>query len=148
LMAQMGADVVKVEAPGGDVVRQIGDRRGRGAGPIFLNANRGKRSVQLDLKDSDDYAGLLELVARCDVFVHNRRPSAATRLRIDYDSLAEVNPRLIHCGVFGYGSTGPYAEQAAYDDVIQAAAGVAAVQGSEGSPEYVRTAIADKTVGL
>lgn len=148
LMAQMGADVVKVEEPGGDIVRQLGDDTGTGSGPIFLNANRGKKSVVLDLRSDDGYRRLTELVRETDVFVHNRTPAAARRLRIDWESLAPLNPRLVHCGAFGYGSDGPYADQPAYDDIIQAASGLAAVQTNGGEPQYVRTVMADKATGL
>lgn len=148
LLAQMGADVVKVELPAGDITRQISDVTGTGCGPIFLNANRGKHSVVLDLHREQDYARFTGLVRDSDVFLHNRRPSAARRLRIDYPTLREVNPRLVHCSAVGFGSAGPYADRAAYDDVIQAASGMAAVQTGTGEPAYVRTPVADKVTGL
>jgi crotonobetainyl-CoA:carnitine CoA-transferase CaiB-like acyl-CoA transferase len=148
LMAQMGADVVKVEEPGGDILRQVGDVTGSGAGPMFLNANRGKKSVVLDLRDDADQGRLHELVRQADVFVHNRTPAAARRLRIDYASLQALNPRMIHCGASGYGSDGPYRDLPAYDDIIQAASGIAAVQTHDGPPQYVRTVLTDKATGL
>ncbi|WAX58467.1 CoA transferase [Jatrophihabitans cynanchi] len=148
LLAQMGADVVKVELPAGDITRQIGDFTGRAAGPIFLNTNRGKQSVVLDVRASEDYERFVELIRGCDVFLHNRRPSAAARLRIDYATLRAVNPALLHCSAVGFGSAGPYADRAAYDDVIQAACGMAAVQTGSGEPAYVRTPVADKVTGL
>ncbi|MGW9131861.1 CaiB/BaiF CoA transferase family protein [Streptomyces sp. NPDC055681] len=149
LLAQWGADVVKVEPPGGDVVRYIGDVRGTGMGPVFLNVNRGKRSVRLDLK-RDGAAEVLErLIAGADVFIHNVRPAAARRLGISGDDVLRANPRAVYCGLRGFGPGGPYEDRPAYDDVIQAASGMAAVQGGlSGSAEYVRTAAADKIVGL
>jgi hypothetical protein len=148
LMAQMGAEVVKVEEPGGDILRQVGDVTGTGAGPMFLNANRGKKSVVLDLRDDADHRRLQHLVRQADVFVHNRTPAAAQRLRIDYASLQPLNPRMIHCGASGYGSDGPYRDLPAYDDIIQAASGIAAVQTHDGPPQYVRTVLTDKATGL
>ncbi len=148
LMAQMGAEVIKVEEPSGDILRQVGDMDGTAAGPVFLNANRGKKSVVLDLSKRTDYQRLLLLVRTADVFTHNRPPSAARRLGIDYEALSKVNPSIIHCSASGYGSNGPYGDLPAYDDVIQAASGFAYVQTNGGDPQYVRSAIADKTTAL
>jgi crotonobetainyl-CoA:carnitine CoA-transferase CaiB-like acyl-CoA transferase len=148
LLAQMGAEVIKVELPRGDITRQIGDTEGSGLGPYFISANRGKLSIALDLRSDADYETFTRLVERSDVFVHNRRPNAAAKLRIDYDTLRPVNPRLIHTSAVGYSSGGPYRDRAAYDDVIQAACGLVSVQGAGGEPSYVRSVVADKTTGL
>ena len=148
LMVQMGAEVIKVEEPDGDILRQVGDVDGAAAGPVFLNVNRGKRSIVLDITRPSDYERLLLLVQTADVFTHNRPAAVARRLGIDYDTLSEVNPTLIHCGAFGYGSDGPYRDLPAYDDVIQAASGFASVQSGDGDPQYVRSAVADKTTAL
>ncbi|MBW0089596.1 CoA transferase [Pseudonocardia sp. KRD-184] len=148
LLAQMGADVVKVEPPSGDVVRYIADDSGTGMGPVFLNANQGKRSIVLDLKDPAGRAALLRLVGTADVFVHNMRPDAVRRLGLTFSDVSATNPRTVYCAVRGFGSTGPYRDKAAYDDVIQAASGLAAVQGGTGEPTYVRTPVADKATGL
>lgn len=148
LMAQMGAEVIKVEAPGGDVVRGVGVGGDAGLGPVFLNANRGKRSIVLDLKDEADHRTLLGLIATADVFVHAMRPRAAARLGIGPDDVAAANPRCVYSALQGFGSAGPYRDKAAYDDVIQAVCGLADVQGTAGEPAYVRTPIADKVVGL
>ncbi|GAA3237627.1 CoA transferase [Pseudonocardia petroleophila] len=148
LLAQMGAEVVKVEAPSGDVVRYIGDERGTGMGPVFLNANQGKRSIALDLKDPAGREVLQRLVAEADVIVHNVRPDAARRLGIDYAGISAVNPTAVHCALRGFGADGPYRDRAAYDDVIQAGCGLAAVQGGSEEPAYVRTPVADKVVGI
>jgi crotonobetainyl-CoA:carnitine CoA-transferase CaiB-like acyl-CoA transferase len=148
LLAQMGAEVIKIELPQGDPTRQIGDTTATGCGPVFINANRGKLSIVLDLRREADYKTFTRLIEESDVFVHNRRPKAAVRLRIDYDRLRAINRRLIHASAFGYASEGPYANRAAYDDVIQAACGLASIQGTGGDPTYVRSVIADKTTGL
>lgn len=148
LLAQWGADVIKVEPQSGDVVRYIGDVRQTGMGPVFLNVNRGKRSIALDLKHADIAQVMECLVAQADVFVHNVRPSAAKRLGIAADDIMRINPSVVYCGFRGFGAGGPYEDRPAYDDVIQAASGMAALQGGTGDPEYVRGAVADKTVGL
>jgi crotonobetainyl-CoA:carnitine CoA-transferase CaiB-like acyl-CoA transferase len=148
LLAQWGADIVKVEPPGGDVMRLVGDARNQGMGPVFINANRGKRSVALDLKAPGARDVLDRMVRAADVLVHNVRQSGERRLGIDAERLLGVNPRLVHCSFRGFGSDGPYAARPAYDDVIQGAAGVAYIQGNGGPPEYVRQALADKLVGV
>jgi crotonobetainyl-CoA:carnitine CoA-transferase CaiB-like acyl-CoA transferase len=148
VLARMDADVVKVEAPDGDIVRYIGAHRHRGMGPIFLNANHGKRSVALDLKKPAGQAVLRRMIADADVFVTNMRPGAVERLGLGYEELRGVNPRLVYCTLTGFGSGGPYREYAAYDDVIQAVSGMAVTQGQPGPPSYVRTPVADKVVGL
>ncbi|MGW6458882.1 CaiB/BaiF CoA transferase family protein [Streptomyces sp. NPDC055078] len=147
LLAQLGADVIKVEAPTGDIVRGIGDRHGNGLGHAFMNVNRGKRSVVLDLKTDEGHAALMSLLATADVFCHNLRPAKARRLGLEYEVLAEGNPGLICCSMSGFNRSGPYADFAAYDDVVQGACGTAALQGDP-DPSYVRTAHVDKTVGL
>jgi crotonobetainyl-CoA:carnitine CoA-transferase CaiB-like acyl-CoA transferase len=148
LLAQMGAEVIKIEPPGGDILRQVGETLDTRASPIFLNANRGKLSVVLDLRVQSEYDRLISLLRRTDVFVHNKPPAAARRLRIDYESLAGVNARLIYCAAFGYGSDGPYRDRPAYDDTIQAEAGFASIQTHGGEPQYVRTVVTDKATGL
>lgn len=147
-MARMGADVIKVEEPGGDVTRTINDPTGQGLGPVFLVANHGKRSVTLDLKDPSGHAALLKLVQTADVVVHNMRPQAAQRLRISGSDIHRANPRCIYAALTGFGADGRYADLAAYDDVIQAVSGLATVQGGDGEPTYVKAAVADKIVGL
>ncbi|MGP3533885.1 CaiB/BaiF CoA transferase family protein [Microbacterium sp. RD1] len=148
LLAQWGADVVKVEPPHGDVMRLVGDSKNEGMGPVFINANRGKRSLGLDLKSPAAREVLDRLVRTADIFVHNVRASGERRLGIDAPRMLEVNPTLVHCSFRGFGSDGPYASRPAYDDVIQAASGVAVIQGNGGAPEYVRQALADKLVGV
>lgn len=150
ILADHGADVIKIEPPEGDGTRNIGPMRSPGMGAIFLNANRGKRSVVLDLKRAEARAALLDLARTADVFIYNVRPAAMARLGLSYEAVREVNPRIVYVGVFGFGRGGPYAERPAYDDLIQGAAGLPALTLRAGSPEprYVPTTIADRTVGL
>lgn len=149
LLAQWGAEVVKIEAPGGDVLRYIGDVKELGMGPVFLNANRGKRSVVLDLKTPGGRLVLDRLARDCDVLVHNLRPEAAARLEVTEERMMSLNDQLIYCSLRGFGAGGPYQHRAAYDDVIQAASGMAAVQGGgDGPPTYLRTSAADKIMGI
>jgi crotonobetainyl-CoA:carnitine CoA-transferase CaiB-like acyl-CoA transferase len=148
LMARMGADVIKVEAPGGDIVRELGGGKNPGMGPIFLNANHGKRSIALDLKNPEGIAVLRRLLAEADVFVTNMRPEAVHRLGLNHAELQKEYPRLVQAVLPGFGSGGPYRDLAAYDDVIQAVSGMASTQGQSADPAYVRTPVADKTVAL
>jgi crotonobetainyl-CoA:carnitine CoA-transferase CaiB-like acyl-CoA transferase len=147
LMARMGADVIKVEAPDGDVVRGVGRSRNAGMGPYFLSANQGKRSIAIDLKTDSGRAAMHRVIANADVFVTNVRPNALSRLGLDADTLMAIAPQLVHVALLGFGTGGPYSGRAAYDDVIQAAGGLAAVQGGA-EPEYIRTVLADKASGL
>jgi crotonobetainyl-CoA:carnitine CoA-transferase CaiB-like acyl-CoA transferase len=148
LLAQLGADVVKVEPPAGDVVRQIMPGRSEGMSPVFLALNAGKRSLVLDLGSADGRATLKSRLAEVDVVVHNMRPLSAARLGLTQAELAKLNPNAILCEITGYGP-GPYEGRPAYDDTIQAMSGLAALQGVvEGRPAYVRSVIADKTAGL
>ena len=150
IMGDMGADVIKVEAPEGDVFRQFAPFRNRGMSAAFLNLNRNKRSVVLDLKRDEERRTLLQLISTADVFVTTVRPQAMRKLGLDYDSLCETNPRLIHCGAYGFSEDGPYAGRPAFDDIVQAMCGVAALEGHNNpdGPKYVKTIFADKTVGF
>ena len=150
ILAEHGADVIKLEAPEGDIVRKIIPARHDGMGGLFLLANRGKRSIVLDAKQPAGREAILKLAAASDVFVYNLRPQAMARLGLSYADVAAVNPSIIYVGAFGYGQDGPYAARPAYDDLIQAAAGLASlptrVNGAE--PRYVPCAIVDRTVAL
>jgi formyl-CoA transferase len=117
---------------------------------VFLNANRSKRSICLDLKKEAGRAVVLRLVANADVLVYNVRPQAMQRLRLGYEDVAAVNPRLIYAGVFGFGQDGPYAAKAAYDDLIQGGSALAHLmaRGGDGTPRYVPNALVDRIVGL
>lgn len=149
LLADWGADVVKVETPSGDQVRSVGDAAGVGLGTTFVNANRGKRSLAIDLKSDVGRQALLSLVDHADLLMHNIRPPAAVRLGIDFETLHARNPRLVHCAFRGYGAGGPYADHPAYDDVIQAVSGIADAQAVGGAePAYWRCAAADKVMGI
>jgi crotonobetainyl-CoA:carnitine CoA-transferase CaiB-like acyl-CoA transferase len=148
LLAQLGAEVLKVESPEGDVARRAGDQRKSQMSPVFLNANRGKRSIALDLKDERARDVLLRIIAQSDVLVHNMRPDAAERLGLSYKDVCEINSRLLYCALCGFGSDGPYRDKAAYDDVIQAASGLAALQAGDSEPTYVRSTVVDKIVAL
>ena len=145
-----GADVIKIESPEGDSTRWIGPGRHPGMGPLFLHLNRNKRSVALDLKSPQGAAAMRHLIEGADVFVHNLRPASIERLGLDYERVSAINPRIIWCGVYGYGEDGPYAGRPAYDDLIQGAVGIAALQQCSGAsePRYVPLTIADRMVGL
>ncbi|MFN5720909.1 MAG: CoA transferase, partial [Bradyrhizobium sp.] len=103
MLGDYGADVIKVESPDGDVTRQIGPTRHPGMGPVFLNTNRSKRSVCLDLKKPAGREAVLRLIAKADVLVWNVRPPAMARLGLSYDDVRRVNPGIIYCGLFGFG---------------------------------------------
>jgi crotonobetainyl-CoA:carnitine CoA-transferase CaiB-like acyl-CoA transferase len=149
ILGDLGADVIKIEAPGGDSMRKVGPMRHPDMGPLFLQANRNKRSVVLDLKQPEDREALLALVPGADILVFNIRPQAMRRLGLDYEGLAAINPGLIVCGAFGYGEAGPYAGRPAYDDIMQAASGMSSLfQRVNGKPSYAPVNICDRTVGL
>lgn len=147
-LADLGADVVKVEAPGGDGTRGAGTIRHPGMSATFLTLNRNKRSLALDLKHPQGRAVLGELARGANVVVHNMRPEAARRLGIDAPTLRAQNPRLIHCAASGFAQGGERADDPAVDDVIQAGSGLAALCGADGEPRYVPSLIADKVCGL
>jgi len=149
-LGDLGADVIKVEAPGGDNMRAIGPCGEHGLGPLFLGVNRNKRSLVLDLKTPQGVQILLRLAQNADVFTTNVRPAAMQRLGLDYATLTASNPRLIVASMVGFSQRGPYAAKPAYDDMLQAATGLADLVGQArgGEPAYVPTAIIDRSVGL
>lgn len=147
ILGDMGADVVKVEAPGGDAMRGIGPSRTPGMGSYFANANRNKRSVVLDLKRAPARAALLRLIEGADVFVHNMRLGAAERLGLDYPTLAARNPRLIHACATGFRPDSVRREAPAFDDLIQGMSGVTALNAGPRGPRYLPTVAADKLTG-
>ncbi|MCW5656821.1 MAG: CoA transferase [Burkholderiaceae bacterium] len=150
ILGDMGADVVKVESPAGDAVRGVGPLRHPGMGAIFLNANRSKRSLVLDLKQAEGLAALDALVARADVFVCNLRPHTMTRLGMGYERAAAHNPALIYAALYGYAEAGPYGAKPAFDDLIQGAVAVPwlAHMADGREPAYAPTAIVDRGVAL
>ncbi len=146
LLADQGADVVKVEPPDGDIMRRTSADGQFTA--MFVACNRGKRSLALDLKRPEAQAVVRRLAAVSDVLVQNFRPGAIDRLGLSFEALHTINPRLIYASISGVGETGPYAAQRVYDPVIQSLSGLADVQTDEtGRPRMVRTIIADKTTG-
>ena len=149
IIADLGADVIKVEPPEGDVFRAARPGRLDDIGAGFQNFNRNKRSVVVDLKSNEGQHHLTELVRGADVVVHNMRLKSAANLGADYATLRAVNEQLIYCFSPGFGSTGPDADAPAYDDIIQARAGLADLnKDANGAPQFVRTIACDKVVGL
>lgn len=149
ILADLGADVIKIETETGDGTRYIGPTRTEGMGSIFLNTNRNKRSVVLNLKTDEDKDVLYNLIKDADVFVHTLRPQAIKKLGLTYEELKKYNDQLIYCAGYGFGEGGPYSGKPAYDDIIQAASGLAAVQGvANDEPSYMATILADKNTGL
>ena len=148
-LGDMGAEVIKLEPPEGDLTRHIGPRRSPKMGAFFLTSNRSKRSIVVDLKKPEGREILKRLVSKTDVLLHSMRTPAADRLGLDYATLAKDNPGLVYCHVTGYGDEGPYGGRPAYDDIIQAASGLAMMQRVvNGEPRYVPTIIADKISGV
>ncbi len=150
ILADHGADVIKVESRSGDLVRNMnGKSVTPGMGAKFLHLNRNKRSIVLDLKKPQGHQALLKLIARTDVLIWNVRPAAMARLKLSYEDLRTVNPRLIYCGMFGFGQDGRYRDKPAYDTIIQGSGGMAALHHrAMGEPRYVPMVVADKVAGL
>ncbi|MDD9739791.1 CoA transferase [Marinovum sp. SP66] len=149
ILADFGADVIKVEALDGDLARYVEPRSPHGDSSMFANSNRNKRSIAIDLKSDEGAAAMRRLIASADVFFHNMRLGAVKRLGLDPNSLRQLNPRLIYCSAIGFGSSGPYADRPAYDDVIQAASGLAWLPTYAGAePAYVPGVMADKVAAL
>jgi crotonobetainyl-CoA:carnitine CoA-transferase CaiB-like acyl-CoA transferase len=149
ILADFGADVIKVEPPDGDVMRFAWPFRNPGMGSIYLNVNRNKRSVVLDLKQPAARDACLVLAKKCDVLVYNIRPQAMGRLKLGYEDVKAANPKIIYVGCFGYSQRGPYAARAAYDDLIQGASGLPWLLQKQGAPEprYAPMIVADRSVG-
>lgn len=149
-LGDYGADVIKVESLEGDITRSIGPTRHPGMGPVYLNTNRSKRSICLDLKKPEGRDAVLRLLKTADVLVYNVRPQAMARLNLGYDVVSAINPRLIYAGVFGFGQDGPYAAKPAYDDLIQGGSALAHLMavGGDDTPRYVPNALVDRIVGL
>ena len=149
ILGEMGADIIKIEPPGGEIGRWTGVAKTPGMSASFLLKGRNKHSVVLDLKNPAAREPLKRLVEGADVFVHNIRPKAARRLGIDYETIAAWKPDIVYAAATGYGESGPYAHKPAYDDLIQGASGMAALNGAvTGAPRYAPSVMADKTTGL
>jgi crotonobetainyl-CoA:carnitine CoA-transferase CaiB-like acyl-CoA transferase len=150
ILGDAGADVVKIEPPGGDTIRYVGPRRSPDMAAYFVNLNRNKRSVVLDLKIPAARAALERLIEGADVLVHNMRLSAAARAGLDYASLAAKFPRLIHASATGFRQNSSLRDVPAYDDIIQGLSGLAALNGEASGadgPRYVPSVVADKLTG-
>ena len=149
LLADQGADVIKVEPPEGDITRGMGTAEGNMTA-FFLNINRGKRDVCIDLKSPRGRDIVRRLAASCDVFVQNFRPGVTEELGLGYDTLKELKPDLVYVSISGFGRQGPYAEKRVYDPVIQALSGITDIQADRDTqrPRMMRTVIPDKTTAL
>jgi crotonobetainyl-CoA:carnitine CoA-transferase CaiB-like acyl-CoA transferase len=151
ILADYGADVIKIEPPEGDLMRKgVGAARSADMGPLYLQLNRNKRSVVLDVKQPSARKALLHLCERADVFITNTRPAAMHRLKLAHDDVRKVNPQLVYVSLMGYGDTGPYAGKPAYDDLIQGICALPSIveqTGGEG-PRYVPLTVVDRIVGI
>jgi len=149
IMADMGADVIKVEPPAGDNTRFINAGPAPGLGGVFVNVNRGKRSIVLDLREKEAKEALRALIATADVFIHSMRGKAIAKLGFSYEDVRAIRPDIVYTNCYGYSRRGPDADRPAYDDTIQAECGLTHVQQlMTGEPEFVATIMADKVSGL
>ncbi len=151
ILGDMGADILKIESQEGDVFRYTAPSKHPTMSASFMQLNRNKRSMVLNLKNKNENAKLLDLIREADVVLYNIRPKSMEKLGLDYAHLQKINPRLIYCGVYGFSEDGPYSGKPAYDDLIQAMTGLADLQGrnkNEYKPEYLNTVIADKVAGI
>ena len=150
ILADHGADVIKVESKTGDLVRNLNGKSVTPAmGAKFLHLNRNKRSIVLDLKQPAGYAALAKLLARADVMIWNNRPPSMARMKLAYDDVRAINPRIVYCGMFGFGQDGRYRDKPAYDTIIQGSGGMAALHHrAMGEPRFVPMVVADKVTGL
>jgi len=150
ILADYGADVIKVEAPEGDNTRYVNAQRHPGMGANFLHLNRNKRSIVLNLKKPQGHAALLRLVKTADVLAYNVRPAAMARLKLSYDDVRAVNSRIIYAGSTGFRQSGPYAAKAAYDDIIQGMVALPSMLAQAGAdrPRFVPSTVTDRITGL
>ena len=148
ILADLGADVNKVETPEGDPYRHYKPYRHAGMGGAVMNLHRNKRSVVLDLLTGIGREALDAIVRSADVLLHNLRPRVIAKLGYDYERVKALKPDIVYCGAYGFGAAGPYGEKPCYDDMIQAGSGIAALyQDIHGTPQYVPSVIYDKLVG-
>lgn len=150
LLRMLGAEVIKIEPPGGgDAMRYYGaDRRYDGMAPAFIAVNAGKKSIALDLKNAGDLEVARRLIARCDVLVENFRPGVMHRLGLDYNAVSERNPSIIYCSISGYGQSGPRRDWPAIDNIVQATSGMMSLGGNpDGPPERVGFPVVDTLTG-
>jgi len=149
VLADMGADVIKVEAPSGDMMRANGTVTHAGMSSIFVAINRNKRSIVLDLKLDEDRSVLRQLIKTADVLVHNMRVPAIERLGFGYQEVTGIQPNIVYCAATGFGQDGPDREKPAFDDIIQAGSGLVGANAvGHPAPDYLPSLIADKTAGL
>ncbi|MFO1356818.1 MAG: CoA transferase [Gammaproteobacteria bacterium] len=149
ILADMGAEVIKIEPPRGDSNRTLGAYRNKGMAALYLTCNRNKRSVVLDVKEPAAREAVLKIAASCDVVIHNNRAQVMEKLRLTYQDFKAVNPGIIYCGSYGYGQKGPYGIRGALDDSIQAISGIAMLNEMVlGEPRYLPTIVADKTTAM
>ncbi|OED36575.1 hypothetical protein AB833_26630 [Chromatiales bacterium (ex Bugula neritina AB1)] len=149
ILADLGAEVIKVESLDGDLARSSGAISPAGMGAVYANNNRNKKSVSVNLKTPQGKEVVANLVKKADVFIHNMRSDAVERLGFDAAAVRQIKPDIVYCTAVGYGSAGPYAGRPAYDDVIQAACGLASLPMYTGNdPVYVPSVIADKIAAL
>jgi crotonobetainyl-CoA:carnitine CoA-transferase CaiB-like acyl-CoA transferase len=148
MLADQGADVIKVEPKDGDLVRNLGANRG-GVTATFVSANRSKRSLAIDLKSTAGLDAVRKLIPTCDVLVQNFRPGAVERMGLGEPAVRKLRGDIVYVSISGFGETGPYAHKRVYDPVIQALSGLAAIQAdATGRPKMVRTIIPDKTTAV
>ncbi len=150
ILSDHGAQVIKVESPAGDVGRHLGGRgKTPGMAPKFLHLNRNKRSICLDLKHSSGYKALVKMIKTADIMTWNVRPQSMARMKLSYEDVKAINPKIIYCGMFGFGQDGRYATIPAYDQIIQGSSGVAGLNAKAfGEPRYLPYVLADRTGGL
>ncbi|MBM3514105.1 MAG: CoA transferase [Alphaproteobacteria bacterium] len=150
ILGDMGADIIKIEAPHGDSNRNLGASRAtKNMAALYLTCNRNKRSLVLDLKQESAKAALRALIKTADVFFHNNRPQTMEKLGFDYAKVRAINPKIVYCGAYGYRKDGPYGERGALDDSIQAVSGIAMLNKMVlGEPRYLPTIVADKTTAI
>lgn len=148
ILGDLGADVIKIESPVGDITRHLGPEGQTTLSGLYVQYNRNKRSVVLDLKSEAGRDAFLKLTDGADVVLENYRPGVADRLGVGFDAIRARNPGIIYVAISGYGPDGPYAEQPAYDMVIQGQSGFATTLGDAESPKLISNLVADKTSGL
>lgn len=149
ILGSFGADVIKVEAPEGDIARRLGQTLHPGMSSFFMQVNCNKRAIALDLKQPEGRSALLKLIAGADVLVTNVRPRAMARLGLSYQEIIKINSRIVYLSLTGYAEKGPYAGRPAYDDIIQAAVGMPRLlERVAGAPLYIPQNLMDRSVGL
>ena len=149
ILGDLGAEIIKVEGPDGDIIRNVGPAKRSGMAAMFMANNRGKKSIGVDLATAEGREICFELAKSSDVIIHSMRPSSIGKLGLGYEDLKKVAPDLIYCALVGFGLDGPYAGKPAYDDIIQSASGLTALETElHGKPGYAATVVADKVSAL